>query len=159
MIEFKSEVGSIKFQRTALREEVIVEFNFLPGSAGPAAAVCRDAFEKLFSEMGVLIIRGYIDVYNYECRHFSNLVGLSTVGRSDRIVEKRLTKARWEHLKMSKRAAVIDASGSVVNVIVADAETDKLPDYTLVDITELPEVMQGYMWDGAIFTVGRELAL
>ena len=54
------------------------------------------------------------------------------------------------------RAAVLDNRGYVVNIIVADAAVDTLHGFTLVDITNTPNIDFGYMYVDSAFTLTPE---
>lgn len=58
---------------------------------------------------------------------------------------------------MASRCAVVDASGAVINVIIADPEHDQIAGATLV-ATDDGAVGVGYVWTGAAFDLGPELA-
>lgn len=56
------------------------------------------------------------------------------------------------------RTAVIDESGAVVNVIVADPEKDSIPGFTLVAVPDGVAVDRRWMWSAGLgFYPGPEL--
>lgn len=55
------------------------------------------------------------------------------------------------------RCAVVVTDGSIQNIIMADAERDKLPDASLIALADDQDV-DGYVWNGSAFEPGPELA-
>lgn len=55
------------------------------------------------------------------------------------------------------RCAVVDQTGAVINVIVADPGVDSLPSMTLI-ASDDSNIGVGYVWNGATFELGPELA-
>jgi hypothetical protein len=59
---------------------------------------------------------------------------------------------------MASRCAVVDQSGAVANVIMADPETDTIPGFSLVSVPDESEAGMSWVWNGSTFEMGEELA-
>lgn len=88
-------VGRVRFKPIGYRQvEMILEFS--KGAGKPALDCCRDALAYIFSNTDTLIVRGWVSKTNAAARAFGTAFGATDVKESDEIVERRLTKTRWE---------------------------------------------------------------
>lgn len=93
-IIFEADCGRAIFVKYGLMQYEL-RYDFKEGSAVAALKVCRDAINYLFDNTDTLIIRGFIPRSNIQSRTFSNALGAVTVKKDGKIIEKRITIARW----------------------------------------------------------------